>query len=66
MLRPDRAHSGIQEFAVVANSNQMVERVNRQALVEVDFLKLDAFFAKQTLRVSASGSRWLEIECHGL
>jgi len=24
----------------------MVERVDRQALVEIDFLKLDAFFAK--------------------
>ena len=57
---------GIQEFAVVAGSNQMVERVDRQALVEIDFLKLDAFFAKQTLRVAASGSRGLEIEFHGL
>jgi hypothetical protein len=37
---------GIQEFAVVAGSNQMVESVDREALVEIDFLKLDAFFAK--------------------
>jgi hypothetical protein len=38
--------SGIQEFAVVTGSDQMVERVDREALVEIDFLKLDAFFAK--------------------
>ena len=37
---------GIKEFAVVAGSNQMVESVDREALVEIDFLKLDAFFAK--------------------
>jgi hypothetical protein len=38
--------SGIQELAVVTVSNQVVERLDRKALVEIDFLKLDAFFAK--------------------
>ena len=38
--------SGIQKFAVVAGSNQTVESVDGQALIEIDFLKLDAFFAK--------------------
>jgi hypothetical protein len=56
--------SGIQEFAVVPGSNQMVEFIDCQALVEIDFLKLDASFAKQTLRVAASGSRRFEIEFH--
>jgi len=37
---------GIQEFAVVAGSDQLVESVDCEALVEIDFLKLDAFFAK--------------------
>ena len=36
----------IQEFAVVAGSDQLVESVDREALVEIDFLKLDALFAK--------------------
>ena len=38
--------SGIQEVAVIAGSNQLVESFDREALVEIDFLKLDAFFAK--------------------
>jgi hypothetical protein len=58
--------SGVQEFAVIAGSNQLVESVDREALVEIDFLKLDASLAKQTLRVAAGGSRGFEIEFHGL
>jgi len=38
--------SGIQEVAIVASSNQLVECFDREAPVEIDFLKLDAFFAK--------------------
>jgi hypothetical protein len=56
--------SGIQELAVVAGTNQLVERLDREALVEIDFLKLDAFCAKRTLRVAAGGSRGFEIESH--
>src|ERR1035437_4015714 len=56
--------SGIQEFAVVAGSNQLVEPLHRESPVEIDFLKLDAFFAKRTLRVAAGGSRGFEIESH--
>jgi hypothetical protein len=43
----------------------MVEGIDRESLVEIDFLKPDAFFAKRTLRVAAGGSRGLQIEGHG-
>ena len=58
--------AGIQEVAVVALADQLVEFLDRQSLVEIDLLKLDAFFAKQTLRVAAGGSSGFQIEFHGL
>src|SRR5207302_2701802 len=54
----------VEEFFVVALADQLVQLGHRQSLVQIDFLKFRALFAKQTLRFAASGSSGFQIKFH--
>jgi hypothetical protein len=57
--------SGIEEFAVIALSDELFDFTGRQALAEIDFLDAGALFAKETLRFAAGGSSRFQVEFHG-
>ncbi|HTS31565.1 MAG TPA: hypothetical protein VMH81_37095, partial [Bryobacteraceae bacterium] len=54
----------IQKQLVVALSDQPVEFFDGQPLIQVDFLKIRALFAKPTLRFPASRSSGFQIKFH--
>ena len=57
---------GVQERQVVALADELVELLFGQTPVEVDGLRLDAFFRQETPGFAAGGSSGFGVELHGV
>jgi len=55
----------IQEKFIVPRADEPVQFFRTQAAIEIDLFKLRAPFAKETLRVAAARSSWLQVKFHG-